>query len=476
VIIGAKTVAVFLALVSLAGGHFRGPSVPPPAISAAVIGDSYTAAFGTDPEHSWQRYATLDLGWRLDAVRGYPGAGYVNPGTGGPYEAGLAAAPLPATVDQVLVEGGFNDIAYGPEEVAAALTRTLALIRAQAPQAEITVVGTFDPGPGTFSHDYPNLHGNAPVVQRAVEAAGARYVDGFQFHYEVGPDGVHPSPTGHAELGHGIASAIRYLAPHAAGARSTTVTSRRAAVIGVSRVDAAGARWFFVASTEGGALGPARRVAFGEAGDVPTLLPNAAGECVPAVYRPSTGTLYAASRLVDGGGEVQAIPFGNPGDQPVQNAPYATPGDRTVFLHRPAQSTFYEGAPGPDGQRDVAGLEFGRPGDRGLLYTVAGVGTTVGVYRPGTSTFHLADPRATSVAAETSVALGAPGDQGLVGAWGWHDVTGSDRVGVFRPSTAQWFLADTPTQLTGGPTTPVRSVTSFFFGDPGDTALACDPQ
>jgi lysophospholipase L1-like esterase len=290
VIIGAKTVAVFLALVSLAGGHLRGPSVPPQAISAAVIGDSYTAAFGTDPEHSWQQYAALDLGWRLDAVRGYPGAGYVNPGTGGPYEAGLAAAPLPATVDQVLVEGGFNDIAYGPEEVAAALTRTLALVRAQAPQAEITVIGTFDPGPGTFSDDYPNLHGNAPVVQRAVEAAGARYVDGFQFDYEVGLDGVHPSPTGHAELGHGIASAIRYLAPHAAGARPTTVTSRRAAVIGVSRVDAYGARWFFLASTEGGALGPARRVAFGEAGDVPTLLPNAAGECVPAVYRPSTGS------------------------------------------------------------------------------------------------------------------------------------------------------------------------------------------
>jgi hypothetical protein len=144
------------------------------------------------------------------------------------------------------------------------------------------------------------------------------------------------------------------------------------------------------------------------------------------------------------------------------------------MVHRPSAGTFFERVPGPGGP-DVGAMHFGDRGDRGLVYSVAGHGSTLGVHRPGNSTFYFADPDGGFGAPVTAVPFGSPGDQGLVGAWGWGNVDGSDRVGVFRPATAQWFLADTPTRLTGGPVAAPTAGTSFFFGNPGDTALACDP-
>jgi hypothetical protein len=253
------------------------------------------------------------------------------------------------------------------------------------------------------------------------------------------------------------------------------LSTRESAVIGVSRVGPDGIRWFHLASTAGGRLGPATEVPFGEAGDVPTLLPNAEGLCMPAVFRPSTGALHVASHLVPGGGSVEVLPVGRAGDQLVQNGAPLSSWGRAAIVRRPSQSAFVEQIPGPDGTTDVGTLSLGAPGDRGFLYSVAGSGATLGVYRPESSTFLLADPSAQGVGAVTSVPFGSPGDQGLVGAWGWSNVDGSDRIGVFRPASAQWFLADVPTPLTNGLSAPVTEVTSFFFGDPGDTALACNP-
>lgn len=475
-LIGTKTIAAFFALIALAGGQLRGQVAPAPVgASVAVVGDSYAAAVGAKPTRAWEDYTALDLGWFLDTVRAYPGAGYVNPGTSAPYEVMLAVNPLPATLSEVIVQGGFNDMAYEPAEVGAAVSRTLALIHTQAPLAKVTVVGMFDPGPGTFSGRFPNMRANAAAIQQAVDAAGDRFIDGASIRYEVGPDRSHPTPTGHAALGHAIADAIRSAAPSAVGTRTGALNSRAAAVIGVSRVAANGARWFYLASTEGGRIGRVTEVAFGEAGDVPALLPNADGVCMPVVYRPSTGTLYAASDSVDGAGSIEATPVGSRGDQLVQNGSSAAPWGRTMVIRRPSQSTFVEQVPGPDGTADVGTLTFGEPSDRGFLYSIAGAGTTLGVYRPGNSTFFMADPGATSVASVTSLPFGSPGDQGLVGAWGWSNVDGSDRVGVFRPASAQWFLADDQTPLVGGTAATITAVTSFFFGNPGDTALACDP-
>src|SRR4051794_39990481 len=168
VLIGAKTISAFLALIALAGGQLRGESQPTPTgASVAVIGDSYAAGVGAGSAHGWEYYTALDLGWFLETIRATPGAGYVNPGAAFPYEVALQVNPIPATTSQVIVQGGFNDMAYQPEEVGAAASRTLALIHEQAPLATVTVVGPFDPSPDTFVGRYPNMHANAAAIRQA---------------------------------------------------------------------------------------------------------------------------------------------------------------------------------------------------------------------------------------------------------------------------------------------------------------------
>jgi len=407
-------------------------------------------------------------------VRAYPGGGFINAGSSSPYAAGLTAWPLPPDVQHVIVQGGFNDASQRPADVGIAAATTLALVRQQAPLASITVVGPVDPG-GTFSKRFPNLRANAVAIEQAARAAGARYVDGFGLAFEVGPDKSHPTPTGHGQIGSAVARAIGATVVPPVGAAGRALVSQRPSVIGVSRVGPFGARWFHLAQTRTGGIGPVTSVAFGEAGDLPTLLPDESGGCVPAVYRPSTGVLHVASALVDGGGAVTAIGFGTKGDQLVQNAPYGTPGGRAAFLRRPSTSTFHERVVDAAGTVVTAGLVLGERDDRGLVFNDARFGTTLGVYRPRSSTFLLAAPGTAPGVGVTSVAFGAPGDQGVVGAWGGLSADGSDHVGVFRARESRWILAGTPTPPTGGQAAPITSVTSFHFGDPGDTALACDP-
>ena len=76
-LVGAKTIAAFFALITLAGGQLRGEVAPAPVgASVAVVGDSYAAGVGAGSSHSWEKYAALDLGWFLETVRAYPGAGH----------------------------------------------------------------------------------------------------------------------------------------------------------------------------------------------------------------------------------------------------------------------------------------------------------------------------------------------------------------------------------------------------------------
>lgn len=471
--IGTSTVAALFAVVGLAGGSVGGPAAPAPTVSVGVLGDSYAEGFGADPAHAWEHYTAAELGWSLDAVRADPGGGYLQGGQRGSYLDVLTADPLPATLDTVVVQGGFNDQAYGPAEMAVAVARTLDLVHAQAPHATVTVVGTFDPRPEVYAELLPNLRGTAPTIRQVTEARGDRYIDGLQFTFEVSPDGVHPTPTGHVQLGYAIAAVIEQGTPAPAAAAAPQV--RGAGVIGVSGVGSDGVRYFRSASTSGGRLGPVTTVAFGEAGDVPALVPNGAGGCSPAVYRPSAGMVLVRSPLT-GDAVASVVPEGQPGDQLVQNAPYGPAASGMVLMRRPEAMTFYSATPGTTGGPDVGVLSFGDQTDRGFLSTSTSTGTTLGVHRPDSSTFYLADPGSDASAPATTLTFGNAGDQGLVGAWGGRGFDGSDHVGVFRPSTGQWFLADTPTPVTGGPAAPITSVTSFAFGGPGDTALACDPR
>ena len=69
--------------------------------------------------------------------------------------------------------------------------------------------------------------------------------------------------------------------------------------------------------------------------------------------------------------------------------------------------------------------------------------------------------------ATTDFSFGNPGDLPLSGDW---DGDGTRTVGVFRPSTGQWFLTDDP----GFANAPAAPLTVLSFGSPGDQPVAGD--
>ncbi|MEP7286235.1 MAG: putative Ig domain-containing protein [Chloroflexota bacterium] len=87
----------------------------------------------------------------------------------------------------------------------------------------------------------------------------------------------------------------------------------------------------------------------------------------------------------------------------------------------------------------------------------------IGVFRPSTATFYMRNSNTTG-SANITTALGASTDLPVVGDWNGD---GIDTVGVFRPSTAQFFLRDSNT-----PGAPI--VYTFTLGAPGDLPMAGD--
>ncbi|MEP7288199.1 MAG: SBBP repeat-containing protein [Chloroflexota bacterium] len=88
---------------------------------------------------------------------------------------------------------------------------------------------------------------------------------------------------------------------------------------------------------------------------------------------------------------------------------------------------------------------------------------TIGIFRPSTAAFYLRNSN-TSGTADSVTALGIATDLPVVGDWNGDGV---DTVGVYRPSTGQFFLTDSNTS--GAPI-----VYSFVLGVSGDVPMAGD--
>ncbi|MEP7285329.1 MAG: Ig-like domain-containing protein [Chloroflexota bacterium] len=88
---------------------------------------------------------------------------------------------------------------------------------------------------------------------------------------------------------------------------------------------------------------------------------------------------------------------------------------------------------------------------------------TVGVFRPSTATFYLRNSNTTGNA-DIQTTFGAPTDLPVVGDWNGD---GLDTIGIYRPSTSQFFLTNSNTQ--GAPV-----VYSLVLGNPGDLPMAGD--
>ena len=120
----------------------RRPGVP----TVAIVGASFTAGVGAeDPAGSWAVLLARQLHWNA-FVYGVPGAGYVHPGLGrkGPVAAEVARVHLGALRPSlIIVQAGHDDMSVPPDLERVRVEQTVAMIRAQAPGAQIALVTVF---------------------------------------------------------------------------------------------------------------------------------------------------------------------------------------------------------------------------------------------------------------------------------------------------------------------------------------------
>jgi acyl-CoA thioesterase I len=208
----------------------RRPGVP----TVAIVGASFTAGVGAeDPAGSWAVLLARQLHWNA-FVYGVPGAGYVHPGLGrkGPVAAEIARVHLGALQPSlVIVQAGHDDMSVPPDLERLRVEQTVAMIRAQAPGAQIALVTVFAGRTRTQA-----LYRIDQAIVAGAEAADPEVIimdplaSGWRF--PRARDGLHPSPIGDAWIAGTVAGVLRQHgirpAPAGGGAVLCTITVPRA--------------------------------------------------------------------------------------------------------------------------------------------------------------------------------------------------------------------------------------------------------
>ena len=182
---------------------------PPEQPAVTFVGDSWTAGLGASGSDGFPALTAERLGWRY-TVLGSPGSGYVMPGEDGPFgtRVGEAVAGAP---DVLVLQGSVNDQAAVPEELAAAVSDTLARFREAAdPDTEIVVLGASDtPGTDVAAIDRINA-----VLRAAAEAEGLAFVDVAAQNWSdpadpgIWADPLHPDDAGHERIADRLAPVL----------------------------------------------------------------------------------------------------------------------------------------------------------------------------------------------------------------------------------------------------------------------------
>ncbi|MEI6697737.1 GDSL lipase [Mycolicibacterium sp.] len=182
----------------------------------AVIGDSYTAGSpegGTGP-NSWPVLAGQLLareGVEVEAdVAAEGGAGYGQRGSRGSIFQDLTAQAARRNDALVIFFGSRNDEPVDPQTFPALAAGTFQLARFAAPGAKILVIGP----PWPTAGPPPAVLKIRDSLRDQATLAGAAFIDPIAEGWFVGrpnligPDGVHPTDTGHAYLAEKIAPLI----------------------------------------------------------------------------------------------------------------------------------------------------------------------------------------------------------------------------------------------------------------------------
>lgn len=181
---------------------------------AAFLGDSFAEGKGaTTPAKRFTTLLSATKGWTEENLA-HAGTGYLRAtvanlcaGAPCPNFGGQAAALASLNPAVVVVSGGANDAALPAEQVAAAMTTTLAEISRVAPAAKVFVVN-----PWWDDRPLPaELTPLSAAISAAATAAGATYVDIGQPLHDTPTllTGGEANDQGHARLAELLAAKIQ---------------------------------------------------------------------------------------------------------------------------------------------------------------------------------------------------------------------------------------------------------------------------
>jgi acyl-CoA thioesterase I len=187
------------------------PALRPGVPLVAILGASITAGVGAgDPAGSWAVLLARQLHWNA-FVYGVPGAGYVHPGLGrkGPVAAEISRAHLGALKPSlIIVQAGHDDMSVPPGLEQLRVQQTVAMIKAQAPQARIALITVF-----AGRKRPPAIYRTDEAIVAGAEAADPEVIimdplaSGWRFPRSR--DDLHPSPEGDAWIAGKVAGILR---------------------------------------------------------------------------------------------------------------------------------------------------------------------------------------------------------------------------------------------------------------------------
>lgn len=203
--------------VLLVAGALVGASGPSAAgrVDAYFFGDSLMAGTGATPLRPVMAHvAASRLRWSVD-VDAWGGTGYTTTGSSPSYLRRLRAdGALPRRYDVVLLEGGTNDarVASSPVAIRAAVHDVVAEVRRRQPQAQIVLMGAYDP-PGQV-HLHRAIADDA--VRDVAEELGLPFFSPLSAGWHTGQDagrfldddGLHPNAFGYSVMGGRLAAAL----------------------------------------------------------------------------------------------------------------------------------------------------------------------------------------------------------------------------------------------------------------------------
>lgn len=199
-----------------------------------VLGDSITDGSNENTAAgagTWFNRAMYRLGCTDGWEQGRGGTGYITPGSTATFVDRVGPDIVAYNPDRVIVWGGYNDNQGSQSAIAAAAATVYGAIRDGCPQAELYVIGCWNPTGGTAS----TILATDETLRAQAAAAKAPFlspVTGNIYNHRgdlvaghgpwmrpatqatyVGADNVHPNNTGHGYLARRIVQALMEVMP-----------------------------------------------------------------------------------------------------------------------------------------------------------------------------------------------------------------------------------------------------------------------